>query len=145
MRISDWSSDVCSSDLQKYSRPLSTEWIDTALRNASRRHKAGVPMHAYLSALSAAHTRLIEVIRASNPSVADACRLGDFIHRLAMVEAAVMAEHYGLREEERARKARHAQSAEFRETNGLTLEATAELGRSEEHTSEIQTLIRNSK
>src|SRR3546814_19963282 len=59
---------------QKYSRPLSTEWIDTALRNASRRHKAGVPMHAYLSALSAAHTRLIEVIRASNPSVDHACR-----------------------------------------------------------------------
>src|SRR3546814_14534189 len=45
-----------------------------------------------------------------------------------MVEAAVMAEHYGLREEERARKARHAQSAEFRETIGVTLEATAELG-----------------
>src|SRR3546814_16229974 len=97
MRISDWSSDVCSSDLfldpfladpdvharniakspeaharqrrdsadyvrQKYSRPLSTEWIDTALRNASRRHKAGVPMHAYLSALSAAPNRLIQEI-----------------------------------------------------------------------------------
>src|SRR3546814_16192958 len=45
-----------------------------------------------------------------------------------MVEAAVMAEHYGLREEERARKARHAQSAEFRETIGVTLEPTAELG-----------------
>src|SRR3546814_1438514 len=61
---------------QKYSRPLSTEWIDTALRNASRRHKAGVTMHAYLSALSAAHPRLSKVIRAPNPSVADACRLG---------------------------------------------------------------------
>src|SRR3546814_10477098 len=134
MRISDWSSDVCSSDL----------------------HRAGVPIHAYLSARSAAHTRLIEVIRASNPSVADACRLGDVIQRLAMVEAAVMAEHYGLREEERARKARHAQSAEFRETIGVTLEATAELGsrarlqaqntatsaRSEEHTSELQSLMR---
>src|SRR3546814_8077700 len=147
MRISDWSSDVCDSAdyvRQKYSRPLSTEWIDTALRNASRRHKAGVPMHAYLSALSAAHTRLIEVIRASNPSVADACRLGDVIQRLAMVEAAVMAEHYGLREEERARKARHAQSAEYRETLGGTLEATAVLGsrarlqgRSEGHTTDL--------
>src|SRR3546814_14422234 len=88
---------------QKYSRPLSTEWIDTALRNASRRHKAGVPMHAYLSALSAAHTRLIEVIRASNPSVADACRLGDVIQRLGMVADAVMAGPYRLRGGERRR------------------------------------------
>src|SRR3546814_19841971 len=100
LRISDWSSDVCSSDLdhcqdiadafldpfladpdvhvrniakspeaharqrrdsadyvrQKYSRPLSTEWIDTALRNARRRPNAGVPQPAYLPAQPAAHT-----------------------------------------------------------------------------------------
>ncbi|HVI97636.1 MAG TPA: methyl-accepting chemotaxis protein [Sphingomonas sp.] len=113
---------------QKYARPLSAEWIEMALRNAARCHKAAVPMHAYLSALSAGHTRVIEVIRESSPSVAVACRLGDVIQRLAMVEAAVMAEHYGLREEERARRQRLAQSAEFRDTIGITLEATAELG-----------------
>ena len=113
---------------QKYARPLSAEWVEMALRNAGRCHKAGVPMHAYLSALSCGHTRVIEIIRASNPGVADACRLSDVIQRLAMVEAAVMAEHYGHREDERARRERHAQSAEFRDTIGLTLEATVELG-----------------
>ncbi|MCM8730877.1 methyl-accepting chemotaxis protein [Hephaestia sp. GCM10023244] len=113
---------------QKYAQPLSTEWVGMALRNAARCHKAGVPMHAYLSALSAGHTRVIELIRASSPSVADACRLTDVIQRLAMVEAAVMAEHYGRREQERARRERAAQSAEFRDTIGVTLMATAELG-----------------
>jgi methyl-accepting chemotaxis protein len=100
-----------------------------ALRNAARCHKAGVPIHAYLSALSVGHTKVVEVIEAAlGDDVATACRLADIIQRLAMVEAAVMAEHYAHRDEAKLRRERRAQAEAFRESIGSTLDATAQLG-----------------
>ena len=114
---------------QKYSMPLSREWLGMALRNAARCHKAGVPIHAYLSALSVGHSKVIAVIEAAlGDDVAKACRLADMIQRLAMVEAAVMAEHYSQREEAKMRRDRRAQAEAFRESIGVTLAATAQLG-----------------
>jgi methyl-accepting chemotaxis protein len=112
----------------KYSDPLGDAWIAAALRNAARCHKAGIPLHSYLSALTAGHSKVIEIITPQIDSVAKACRLTDVIQRLAVVEVAIMAEHYGLREQEEARRARRAHSAEFRDSIGVTLDATAQLG-----------------
>jgi methyl-accepting chemotaxis protein len=114
---------------QKYAAPLSRGWLSMALRNAARCHKMGVPVHAYLSGLSAGHTQVIEVIEAAlGDDVDTACRLADAIQRLAMVEAAVMAEHYAQRDEARLRRERRTHAQVFRESIGTTLDATAKLG-----------------
>src|SRR5690242_13767361 len=108
----------------KYAAPLSREWLSMALRNAARCHKAGVPIHAYLSGLSVGHSKVVEVIEAAlGDDVATACQLADVIQRLAMVEAAVMAEHYAQRDEAKLRRERHAQASAFRESIGVTLDA----------------------
>ncbi|TPG12519.1 chemotaxis protein, partial [Sphingomonas koreensis] len=114
---------------QKYAIPLTREWLTMALRNAARCHKAGVPIHAYIAATTVGHSRVIEVIQqALADDGAKACRLTDVIQRLAMVEAAVMAEHYAQRDQERARKQRNSHSEQFQQSIGTTLQATAQLG-----------------
>lgn len=114
---------------QKYAHPLGLEWLDMALRNAARCHKSGVPMHAYLSATSAAHSAVVAAIEAAaGDDVARVCRLTDIVQRLAMVEAAVMAEHYSQRDDAKRRHERQAQAEAFRDSIGVTLDATAQLG-----------------
>ncbi|MBR0552660.1 methyl-accepting chemotaxis protein [Stakelama marina] len=113
----------------KYREPLSRDWLSMALRNAARCHKAGLPLHAFLSALSVGHTKLMEFIReAVVGDAGKACTLCDAIQRLAMVEAAVMAEHIAYRDDMQARKVRNEQSDDFRHNIGSTLEDTAVLG-----------------
>ena len=114
---------------EKYASPLGREWLNMALRNAARCHKSGVPMHAYLSATSAAHSAVVAAIEAgAGGDVAKVCRLTDIVQRLAMVEAAVMAEHYSHRDDVGRRRERQAQAESFRESIGVTLDATAQLG-----------------
>ena len=116
--------------LTKYRQPLSADWMRRALFNAARVDKAGVPLHFFLSALSVTHSKVMEIMRDTIGNDADrAFRLCDIVQRLAMVEAAVMAEHIAYRQQQRARAERRLGADAFNTSIGLTVEETASMGR----------------
>src|SRR3546814_3465675 len=70
MRISDWSSDVCSSDLRRASPPGSGE---ARLRQAESPTLSPATSHRFLTALHAAETILERLINAPTPEHTGSC------------------------------------------------------------------------
>src|SRR3546814_5261065 len=130
MRISDWSSDVCSSDLE--------DWQKDATR-ALATGRTGEAIHAYAEhgMVHAAETR--EAARAELIDTWDAQRLAD-PEKTRIILTHTNAE---VRDLNQAARDRLREAGEL----GQDVRISAERGareRSEEHTSELQSLMRTS-
>src|SRR3546814_7586574 len=109
MRISDWSSDVCSSDLQPLFRPLQNPHPDCA-RQIARPCSVDIADHL-----------------ADGPVLLGRQRLQRLPERLFEGDAGAVATHH---------------DGAFFHRRGHLPTCTAAHGRSEEHTSELQSLMR---
>src|SRR3546814_2253830 len=122
MRISDWSSDVCSSDLNEAEEMIRTqatllkEWLSSAEAHLVTNR---IEVEKLASAISAADSQAGQLAEQAGPKLIEALlRVKDTAEQAA----------------ERARQ-----------SLARTIpEAADALGRSEEHTSELQSLLRNS-
>src|SRR3546814_3018560 len=118
MRISDWSSDVCSSDLLQYG---AAKLLDCARRPQPCHIGVQDRLHVHADLLRHAPDLLGDMIEARRR------RIGERTHqqRIELLRAGTQGER---------------QIA----LPGKAPEAVEALGRSEEHTSELQSLMRNS-
>src|SRR3546814_3124801 len=117
MRISDWSSDVCSSDLLEGKRDIVQNAIELA-------HALGVP-EPRVAILSA-----VETVTAKLQSTLDAAALCKMAGR-GQITGGILDGPLAFD---------NAVSEEAAKTKGIV---SAVAGRSEEHTSELQPLMRN--
>src|SRR3546814_6340382 len=120
MRISDWSSDVCSSDLVAYDDAAELRHVDEALGVHREAEAAGAEAGAGMDLAGAADLAIGQRnVGADHRAVADDHRRPD--HAVGLDPAA--AADLGA---------------------GADHHARADLARSEEHTSELQSLMRHS-
>src|SRR3546814_4964515 len=133
MRISDWSSDVCSSDLAA-TRTCSTPTGSTT--STRRRPSTSTPSGAESTPVDACPaTRDIDA--------SSQYRVGPILggERQGDAEGREI-RHKSARAERRAGRSRHVVAADAGRYRGDRPGAAAGSGRSEEHTSELQSLMR---
>src|SRR3546814_6896275 len=121
MRISDWSSDVCSSDLGSQRRPARRPCRRSGTADLRR---PGPPGRDSLLAFLAFRFRI-----AAGHGPGLVCRLADHLHRAALAQCDLAGGHHRV--------------AELQAAEDLGPVAVGIAGlRSEEHTSELQSLMR---
>ena len=114
---------------RKFSDPFGRDWLRMSMRNASIFLKFGIPVHAFLQALTIAQSRLLSVLHEQlGEDSARLLRLCDVTQRLGMLEAAVVVDHIGIERDRDARDAREQRSRDFRNDIGSTIDHAADLG-----------------
>ncbi|WP_375270967.1 methyl-accepting chemotaxis protein [Sphingomonas sp.] len=98
----------------RYAQPFDDAWRRMAQAHVELARVTGVPLPSLLAALSFAHARALQLVRAAVDHAAFA-RVADVMQRLALAEANVMATHLGQGEAERTNAQRSAAGALFRE------------------------------
>jgi len=113
----------------KFERPLGREWMEMACTNARDSERAGVSLAAFLASLTASYQETIHIVAAA--CAGDTRRLATYVDamtRVSFVEAHLLTSYISRLVDHRARAARMASSAQFRDSIAGSIGATAELG-----------------
>ena len=114
---------------ERYTNPFSETWLRTATGFAESALKAAVPLPILLVGFSRIHTVTMRLL---GERVADDCghvaRLCDTVQRLALIEADVMAAHFGTRDRDHVNSQREHHAQRFRASIADSLRNTSELG-----------------
>ncbi|UVO49607.1 methyl-accepting chemotaxis protein [Sphingomonas sp. SUN019] len=113
----------------KYADPLGEKWHSLAMRHAADSQASGIPLPALLAAMANAYSKTLERIEGKLAGDITRMRqLSDYVLRMALVEADVMASHLGHADAARARDERVVRAAAFREQIAGAIDGAAALG-----------------
>lgn len=113
----------------KYADPMGERWHALAIRHAADSHASGIPLPALLAALANAYSCTLERIESKLSGDSTRMRqLSDYVLRMALVEADVMASHLGHADAARARDERLTRAAAFQDQIAVAIDGAAALG-----------------
>ena len=113
----------------KFDDPLGRAWMEMACHNAKISDRVGISLAPQLSALTASHQQTLAIIAAAcGTDSARTARYADAMLRVSYIEAHVLSAFVSSLNYGRARDARLARGADFRESIATSIEGTASLG-----------------